>query len=153
VNGALRLTPKETTPLSCDSATEGSMYYNKPMQQILICDGLGWNEFKGEQGIQGIAGTSQWTDGSGNVTTDVNVGIGTSTPNAALEVAGNIIAATPAQPTHVVTKSYSDAQYQFLYNKISSLTSTVNELRFAIDVLNAEVFQPPVTSDIPKPEK
>ena len=45
---------------------------------------------KGDTGIQGLAGTSSWTDGSGKVTTSVNVGIGTSSPDATLDVNGTI---------------------------------------------------------------
>jgi len=39
-----------------------------------------------------------------------NVGIGTMTPNARLEVSGNIIASSPTDGAHVATKGYVDAQ-------------------------------------------
>ena len=42
----------------------------------------------GPQGPQGQPGTINWTDGSGQVTTDVNVGIGTSNPASQLHVHG-----------------------------------------------------------------
>ena len=45
---------------------------------------------KGDTGIQGPAGTSSWTDGSGKVTTSANVGIGTASPSATLDVNGTI---------------------------------------------------------------
>ena len=45
---------------------------------------------KGDKGDTGSPGTSLWTDGSGKVTTDVNVGIGTTEPGAKLEVAGGL---------------------------------------------------------------
>ena len=38
---------------------------------------------QGPQGEQGIAGTSSWTDGTGVVTTDAEVGIGSTNPRAA----------------------------------------------------------------------
>lgn len=36
-------------------------------------------------------GTRSWTDGSGQVTTDVNVGMGTDSPSEQLEVDGNVV--------------------------------------------------------------
>ncbi len=41
---------------------------------------------QGIQGIQGLPGASSWTDGTGQVTTTVNVGIGTTSPTGAFEV-------------------------------------------------------------------
>ena len=194
INGALRLTPKAAAPLTCDSAAEGSMYYDQGLQQMLICSASAWNEFKGEQGIQGeagaagaagiqgiqgetgtagtagaqgvqgiqgetgaagavgaqgiqgiqgatgAAGTTHWTDGATQVTTAVNVGIGTATPNAALEVIGNAIAATPTQDNHVVIKSYSDNGYQQLQSQIDTLVVQINQMRVELDSLNGEVF-------------
>ena len=46
---------------------------------------------KGDTGEKGDPGTSSWVDGSGKVTTPVNVGIGTTAPGAKLDVAGNLI--------------------------------------------------------------
>jgi len=46
---------------------------------------------KGDTGEKGDPGTSSWVDGSGKVTTTVNVGIGTTAPGAKLDVAGNLI--------------------------------------------------------------
>ena len=46
---------------------------------------------KGDTGEKGDPGTSSWVDGSGKVTTTVNVGIGTTAPGAKLDVAGNFI--------------------------------------------------------------
>ena len=45
---------------------------------------------KGDAGIQGPAGTSSWSDGSGKVTTSANVGIGTASPAATLDVNGTV---------------------------------------------------------------
>jgi len=45
----------------------------------------------GATGPQGPSGTSSWSDGTGNVTTDVNVGIGVSEPAYKLEVQGLIV--------------------------------------------------------------
>ncbi len=43
---------------------------------------------KGDKGDTGSAGTSSWTDGTGKVTTTVDVGIGTTDPSAKLDVDG-----------------------------------------------------------------
>jgi hypothetical protein len=48
-----------------------------------------WN-VQGPPGSQGIPGTSSWTDGSGQVTTNSKVGIGTSNPVKQLDVTGDI---------------------------------------------------------------
>ena len=45
----------------------------------------------GIQGVPGPSGTSSWTDGTGKVTTTVNVGIGTDNPSHDLEVAGDAL--------------------------------------------------------------
>ena len=44
----------------------------------------------GSQGLQGPAGSSEWADGSGRVTTTVNVGIGTTNPQEKLHTVGNL---------------------------------------------------------------
>jgi hypothetical protein len=44
----------------------------------------------GVTGATGPSGTSSWTDGSGKVTTTVNVGVGTTAPTAALHVVGSV---------------------------------------------------------------
>ncbi|KZN54445.1 hypothetical protein N474_01640 [Pseudoalteromonas luteoviolacea CPMOR-2] len=178
IAGALRLKPQTSSPVLCDSAHEGSMYYNSVEKQVFICDGAVWSEFKGiqgeqgvqgpqgipgiqglqgetgaagatgaigpqgdrgpigpqgPQGIQGVPGTTHWQDGSGKVTTNVNVGIGTVTPSAALEVIGNAIANTPIQPNHLVTKGYTDSADRMLMAKY-------DELLAMLTVLNNEVF-------------
>ncbi|MBQ4879946.1 discoidin domain-containing protein [Pseudoalteromonas luteoviolacea] len=178
IESALRLVPQNTAPLICDSAHEGSMYYNSIERLVFICDGTIWNEFKGSQGeagtagpqgiqgpqgvqgdrgpegpigatgltgpqglqgiqgvqgIQGIPGTSHWQDSASAVTTNVNVGVGTVTPNAALEVIGNAIANDPIESNHLVTKAYSDAQYIELKQKYDHLLTMIN-------TLNKDVF-------------
>lgn len=45
---------------------------------------------QGNQGAQGDPGTSSWSDGTGQVTTMVDVGIGTSPPEAKLDVDGGV---------------------------------------------------------------
>ncbi len=45
---------------------------------------------QGPKGDQGDPGTSSWTDGTGQVTTMDNIGIGVETPGAELDVAGNV---------------------------------------------------------------
>ena len=46
---------------------------------------------QGPQGEQGPPGTSSWTDGTDQVTTDVSVGIGVEEPDYDLEVGGTIV--------------------------------------------------------------
>ncbi len=41
---------------------------------------------KGDKGAQGSSGTSSWTDGTGKVTTNLQVGIGTTSPGTKLHV-------------------------------------------------------------------
>ena len=56
VQGALRLTPQSTPPVNCIADTEGAMYYDSTMSMILICDGVGWQAYRGPQGSIGPAG-------------------------------------------------------------------------------------------------
>lgn len=46
----------------------------------------------GPQGLAGPAGSSNWIDGSGRITTTLNVGVGTTNPQQKLHVAGNLLA-------------------------------------------------------------
>ncbi|MFC2152374.1 collagen-like protein [Bacteroidota bacterium] len=50
---------------------------------------IGLTGADGATGLQGDPGTSSWTDGTGKVTTTVEVGIGTEIPTYDLHVAGN----------------------------------------------------------------
>ncbi|GAA6167221.1 hypothetical protein [Sessilibacter corallicola] len=65
---------------------------------------------QGPQGIQGPSGTNSWTDRSGRVTTNINVGIGTTNPTSALQVIGNVTASNPTAPQHLATREYVDTQ-------------------------------------------
>ena len=56
VQGALRLTPQSTPPVICATDSKGAMYFDDALNMILICDGLGWNEFKGVDGTNGADG-------------------------------------------------------------------------------------------------
>ncbi|KZN65027.1 fibrinogen-like YCDxxxxGGGW domain-containing protein [Pseudoalteromonas luteoviolacea] len=56
IQGALRLTPKSAAPVNCVANHAGAMYFDTSQNQILICDGATWSEFKGEQGLQGLQG-------------------------------------------------------------------------------------------------
>lgn len=97
----------------------------------------------GPQGPQGVPGTTLWNDGTGVVSTAVNVGIGTVSPNASLEVTGNIIAAAPTQNNHVVIKQYADATTADLQAQINQLSALVTQLTNQVNILNAEVFAGP----------
>jgi|GEM_PF-3547726 len=65
---------------------------------------------KGDTGEQGPPGAGAWVDGNNRVSTNVSVGIGNTTPAAALDVAGNVIANDPTANNHLTTKSYVDTQ-------------------------------------------
>lgn len=56
IQGAVRLTPFSTPPVDCSTTTVGAMYFDSFLQQVLICDGDNWNEFKGPQGARGEPG-------------------------------------------------------------------------------------------------
>ncbi|KZN38164.1 hypothetical protein N474_01170 [Pseudoalteromonas luteoviolacea CPMOR-2] len=56
VESAIRLVPKNTAPLVCNTDHEGSMYYNSVERLVFICDGSIWNEFRGLPGETGATG-------------------------------------------------------------------------------------------------
>lgn len=56
VQGALRLTPQSTPPVNCSADSEGSIYYDGLLHMLLICDGVGWQEYRGPQGDTGAQG-------------------------------------------------------------------------------------------------
>lgn len=56
IQGALRLTPESTPPVNCTADSEGSIYYDILLSTLLICDGVGWNEYRGPQGETGPQG-------------------------------------------------------------------------------------------------
>ncbi|MGD8593263.1 MAG: hypothetical protein PVF82_10555 [Gammaproteobacteria bacterium] len=56
VQGALRLTPQSTPPVNCIANTEGAMYYDSTLGMILVCDGVGWQAYRGPRGDMGPAG-------------------------------------------------------------------------------------------------
>ena len=56
VQGTLRLTPQSTPPVSCVADSEGAMYYDALQAMMLICDGAGWQAYRGPQGPVGEPG-------------------------------------------------------------------------------------------------
>ncbi len=97
----------------------------------------------GPAGLQGPAGTSMWTDGAGQVATTGNVGIGTISPQTALDVSGDIstnYVATDANeplPHDIIRRTITQAEVaalttvftiawsKALVNKIVSFNSVV----------------------------
>jgi hypothetical protein len=72
VYNELRLYPK-TTPTTCDSLTEGNMYYNSTTDQVMVCrDPSGWQSMSG---LWTLNGTNLYPNN-----TTWNVGIGTTDP-------------------------------------------------------------------------
>lgn len=66
-----------------------------------------------------------WTQQQDSLTTSLKVGIGTDSPNAELEVNGNIIADNPVQLDHVVTLAYLEGIINSQNAVISRLSSRV----------------------------
>lgn len=56
VQGVLRLTPQSVPPVNCMADTEGAMYYDSALGMTLMCDGVGWQAYRGPQGEVGPAG-------------------------------------------------------------------------------------------------
>lgn len=81
---------------------------------------------QGNIGPQGPSGTTSWVDGAGQVVTAAKVGIGTSSPTNALDVAGNASGYDPIEDNHFVTKRYLDQRLAELSALIGD-TNTGNE--------------------------
>jgi hypothetical protein len=71
---------------------------------------------EGPVGPQGPAGTSWWVDGTAGVTTETNVGIGTTTPTEALEINGGI--RLNPETTKPVCNSDSRGTFWFVKGKV-----------------------------------
>lgn len=58
IQGAFRLAPQNTAPLSCVADSEGFTYYDSLLSTLLICDGVTWQDYgtQGEPGPQGEMG-------------------------------------------------------------------------------------------------
>jgi len=86
ISGTIALAPNvEIDVGSCDESAAGKMYYNGDNDVYYFCNGTDWTE------MGSGSGGSYWAlNGSDLYTTDsaYNVGIGTSTPQADLDVAG-----------------------------------------------------------------
>ncbi|GAA6167887.1 hypothetical protein [Sessilibacter corallicola] len=97
-----------------DVGPQGPIGLTGPQGPIGFPGPVGPQGEQGPQGEPGPSGTTSWIDGAGQVTTLVNVGIGTSTPNSELDVEGNVSANDPALPEHLATKAYVDQQLALL---------------------------------------
>ncbi len=95
----------------------------------------------GEQGIQGVPGTSSsslWIDGAGTINTTAEVTI-----NSTLEVTGNIASITPTANDHVVIKGYLDNKNQNLQSQVDILLSRIAQLEANVNALSAQLNPPP----------
>ena len=113
VSGTILWSPQISEP-SCEASTEGSTYYNDSADAVYLCDGSTWGEIGGSKpsgdfsdGGEGsgadrsLGNTDNYdlgllTDGTTrlHIQNDGNVGIGTTSPDTALEVTG-VIKMTP----------------------------------------------------------
>ncbi len=78
----MRLFPHATPATSCDSTTEGTMFYNITAHELQVCRGVTWG---GGGGLWSSSGNNIYNTNTGNV------GIGTNVPGAKLEVKGNVL--------------------------------------------------------------
>ncbi len=80
-----------------------------PLNQIEGSENLATKAYV-DDAIAGVSGSSHWTANGTNIynSNSGNVGIGTVSPSAKLEVDGNIIASNPTAANHVATKDYVD---------------------------------------------
>ncbi len=110
---------------------EGDMYLDVASADVYQKTAAGWNFSTNIKGQTGDPGTSSWTDGAGQVTTAVNVGIGNPAPMAALDVAGNVIAAEPIVANHLTTKNYVDNLTANATSDMATLTAMNNAISTA----------------------
>ncbi len=78
VYNEIRLYPHSTPITSCDSTTEGTIFYNSTAREIQVCNGLGvWK-----------SGGALWAGSGNNIynTNLGNVGVGTNNPDALFHV-------------------------------------------------------------------
>ncbi len=80
VYNEIRLYPHSVPVTSCDSTTEGTIFYNLTAHDIQICRGAAWG---GGSGFWAGSGNDIYNTNSGNV------GIGKNTPSATLHILGD----------------------------------------------------------------
>ncbi len=83
VYNEMRLYPHTTPIVSCDSTTEGTMFYNLSAHELQVCNGSG--SWKSGGGFWASSGDDIYNTNTGNV------GIGTASPGARLQISPNII--------------------------------------------------------------
>jgi hypothetical protein len=111
-NHGLRITHANGNGVNVTNANGSGIYVsNANSNGVHVNQASGWAGF--------FNGTGYFAD---------DVGIGTISPGAKLDVNGNVIADYPSDPDHVATKQYVDDQLTYYENKISMLQKKIEEL-------------------------
>ncbi len=100
VYNEMRLYPHATPITSCDTTTEGTMFYNSTAHELQVCNGSG--VWKSGGGFWAGSGDDIYNTNTGNV------GIGTANPVARLQISPNITNNFP-RPLYVRSDGTEDA--------------------------------------------
>ncbi len=121
------LNPNDPSDAHQDSDGYGTTNIQK-YSQYLANNNLTFFTSQTAASTQTTTASSSWNEQTDSVTTDLKVGIGTDTPNAELEVNGNVIAHDPVQLDHLVTLGYLEDIINNQNTLISKLTNRISFL-------------------------
>jgi hypothetical protein len=94
---SLQLFPANAAPVACNVNTEGTLYYDSGLRQLLICQqSAGVYNFQPIGGFWTLDGTNLYPNNN-----NWNVGIGTTSPQGALDVTSTTSGLIPPRMTTV----------------------------------------------------